>query len=206
MATITVRGRGTASAQPDDVTIGLTVEALRPSATEAFAEATRLVEAVVALTDEVGVPAGARSTSQVSLAEHGEHANAGWQHRGYRATSRLAVRLPDAELASRLLSEAATRLEARIDGPTWRVAHDNPGHSEARRRAARDARAKAEEYAEALGGSIGALVSVAEPGSGPPIPQPRMYAVQQEISGMRLEAGEHEIVTEIDVTFQLEQG
>ena len=112
----------------------------------------------------------------------------------------------DAELASRLLSEAAARLEARIDGPAWRVAHDNPGHSEARRRAARDARAKAEEYAEALGGRVGALVSVAEPGSGPSIPQPRMYAVHQEISGMPLEAGEHELVAEIDVTFQLEQG
>jgi hypothetical protein len=30
--------------------------------------------------------------------------------------------------------------------------------------------------------------------------------VHQEISGMPLDAGEHELVAEIDVTFQLEQG
>ena len=100
MATITVRGRGIVSVQPDEVSVGLTVEALRPSAAEAFAEATRLAEAVVALCDELEIPAGARSTSRVSLAEHGEHTNAGWQHRGYRATSRLAVRDDDAERAS----------------------------------------------------------------------------------------------------------
>ena len=38
MATITVRGRGPTGAAPDEVTIGLTVEALRTSAAGAFAE------------------------------------------------------------------------------------------------------------------------------------------------------------------------
>ena len=87
------------------------------------------------------------------------------------------------------------------------MAHDNPAHSEARRLAAADARSKAEEYAAALGGRVGAIASAIEPGSAPPgPPQPRAYAVHQEISGMPLDAGEHELVAEIDVTFQLEQG
>ena len=120
-----------------------------------------------------------------------------------RAGWRCASTTPSARASSCPLRR---RSEARIDGPAWRVAYDNTGHAEARRRAARDARAKAEEYAEALGGRLGALVSVAEPGSGPSTPQPRTYAVHQDISGMPLEAGEHELVAEIDVTFQLEQG
>jgi uncharacterized protein YggE len=206
MATVSVRGTGTAAAQPDDVTVGLGVETLRPGASEAFAEATRLAADVVLLCEELGIPAGSRTTSRVSLAEHGEHTDAGWQHRGYRATARVAARLADAELASRLISEAAARLETRIDGPTWRVAHDNPAHAEARRLAAADARARADEYAAALGGRVGAIVSIAEPGTGPPGPQPRMYAVRQEVSGMPLETGEHEVAAELDVTFQLEQG
>jgi len=207
MATVSVRGTGTATAQPDDVTVGLSVEALRPTASEAFAEATRLAGDVVSLCDELGVPVGARTTSQVSLAEHGEHTNAGWQHRGYRAAARIAARLADPELASRLVSEAAARLEVRIDGPTWRVARDNPAHAEARRRAAEDARSRAEEYAASLGGRVGAVVSVVEAGAAPPgLPEPRMYAVRQDMSPMPLEAGEHEVVAEVDVTFQLEQG
>ena len=191
MATVTVRGTGAATAQPDDVTVGLSVEALRPNATEAFAEATRLAADVVSLCDELGVPAGSRTTTQVSLAEHGEHTNAGWQHRGYRAATRVAAHVSDAELASRLVSEAAARLQVRIDGPTWRVAHDNPAHGEARRGAAEDARSRADEYAVALGGRVGAVVSVVEAGAIAPGPEPRMYAVRQEISPMPLEAGEH---------------
>ena len=205
MATISVRGQGTAWVQPDEVTVGLSVEVLRPTASEAFADATRLAQQVVSLSEEVGVPSGARSTSHVSLAEHGEHTDTGWQHRGYRAATRVAARLADAELASRLVSEAAARLDVRVDGPTWRVARDNPAHAEARRRAAEDARSRAEEYAAALGGRVGAIASIAEPGSGPPLPPARMYAVRQEISPMPLEAGEHEVVAEVDVTFQLEQ-
>ena len=206
MATISVRGQGTAWVQPDEVTVGLSAEALLPTASEAFAEAARLAADLVLLCDEIGVPAGSRTTSQVSLAEHGEHTDTGWQHRGYRASTRVAARLSDADLASRLVSEAAARLEVRIDGPTWRVARDNTAHGEARRRAAEDARSRAEEYAAVLGGRVGAIASIAEPGSGPPLPAARMYAVRQEISPMPLEAGEHEVMAEVDVTFQLEQG
>lgn len=206
MATVTVRGTGTATAQPDDVTVGLSVESLRPPASEAFEEATRLASDVVSLCDELGIPAGSRTTSQVALDEHGEHTNTGWQHRGYRGATRVAVRVTDAALASRLVSEAAARLAVRIDGPTWRVAHDNPAHSEARRRAAEDARSRAEEYAAALGGRVGAVGSVMEAGAASPGPEPRMYAARQELSAMPIEAGEHEVVAAVDVTFQLEQG
>ena len=163
MATITVRGRGATTVAPDEVTVGLTVEALRKSAAEAFAEATRLAQEVVALCDELDIGEDRRTTSRVTLAEDGEHTNRGWQHRGYRASSRLAVRLDDGELASRLVTEAAERVDLRIDGPAWRVALDNPGHADARRLAAADARRKAEEYAAALGGRGGAIASDDEP-------------------------------------------
>jgi uncharacterized protein YggE len=206
MATVTVRGTGTATAQPDDVTVGLTVESLRPTAAEAFEDATRLASEVVSLCDELGVPSGSRTTSQIALDEHGEHTNAGWQHRGYRAATRVAVRVTDAELASRIVSEAAARLAVRLDGPTWRVAHDNPAHAEARRRAADDAKSRAEEYAAALGGRVGAVVSVVEAGAVPPGPEPRMYALRQELAPMPIEAGEHDVVAVVDVTFQLEEG
>src|SRR5688572_29966541 len=203
MATITVRGHGSSSAQPDEVEVGLTVEAVRPHAAESFAEASRLAAETAALCEELGVPAARRTTSHVSLVEHGEHTSAGWQHRGYRAASRIVVRLDDAELASRLVSEAAERLEARIDGPLWHVAHDNPAHAEARRLAAAAARSKAEEYAAALGCRVGAIASVVEPGTAPPgPPQPRAYAVHQEISPMPLDGGAQEVVAEIDVTFR----
>jgi hypothetical protein len=204
MATITVRGRGVTTVAPDEVTVGLTVEALRKSAAEAFAEATRLAQEIVALCDELGIDGARRATSRVTLAEDGEHTDRGWQHRGYRASSRLAVRLDDGELASRLVTEAAERVEVRIDGPGWRVAHDNPGHADARRLAAADARQKAEEYAGALGGRVGAIASVDEPETKPASASAGPVMLRAA-AGMPVEGGEHELVAEIDVTFQLEQ-
>jgi uncharacterized protein YggE len=153
----------------------------------------------------MGITEGRRTTSRVKLAEDGEHTSTGWQHRGYRASSRLVVRLDDGELASRLVTDAAERVDLRIDGPGWRVAHDNPGHADARRLAAVDARQKAEEYAAALGGRIGAIVSIDESETKPaPVFGP--MALRAEAAGMPIEGGERELGAEIDVTFQLEQG
>ena len=206
MATITVRGRGSTTVAPDEVTVGLTVESLRTSAAEAFAEATRLAQQVVALCEEMGIAEGSRTTSRVTLAEDGEHTNTGWQHRGYRGSSRLVVRLDEGELASRLVTEAAERVDLRIDGPGWRVVHDNPGHADARRLAALDARQRAEEYAAALGGRIGAIVSIDEPETKPVPTSAAPMALRAEAAGMPVEGGERELVAEVDVTFQLEQG
>lgn len=203
MATVSVRGRGRVAAQPDEVEVGLTVEALRDSAAEASSSASELAQAVIDLCEELGVPAASRTTSRVSLAEHGEHTNDGWRHRGYRGTARLAVRLTDASEASRLLTEAAARLQVRLDGPTWRIDDANPGPAEARRLAAVDARAKASEYAEALGARLGPLVSVAEPGTGASTRDDGVVT-RYAAAAMPIEAGEHEIVAELDVTFQLE--
>jgi uncharacterized protein len=203
MATVSVRGRGVARMQPHELTVGLTVEALRPRASEAYIEASRLAQQLVALCVELGVAAGRRATSHVSLAEQGEHTESGWQPRGYLASSRLALRLEDAELASRLVTAAAERLEVRIDGPVSRIAHDNPGHAEARRLAPENARRRAEEYAAVLGGRVGAIVSVADPETRPARREFEVLAARS--AGMPLESGEQELVAEVDVTFQLEQ-
>lgn len=208
MATITVRGNGTVAATPDDVTVGLTLEALRPTPAEAFREASARAEAAVTLLDELGVPEGARLTSAVSLREHGEHVDGRWQHRGYRAATRVAVRLTDAELASRVLSEAVARLEARVDGPSWRVAPFNRAHGEARRLAALDASAKAEAYVEALGATLGAIATIAEPGAeAAPLPVARDAMLLSSAGAeMPVEAGDLSVSAAVDVTFQVEQG
>ena len=94
MATVTVRGTGSCAAQPDDVHRrsgrGGSSHERDPRRSPRRPVSLRTSSS---LCDELGVPAGSRTTSRVSLAEHGEHTDAGWQHRGYRATARVAARL-----------------------------------------------------------------------------------------------------------------
>jgi uncharacterized protein YggE len=55
MASVTVLGRGVARTEPDEATVVLTVEAIRPSAAEALQDVSARAQALVALCDELGV-------------------------------------------------------------------------------------------------------------------------------------------------------
>lgn len=50
-----------------------------------------------------------------------------------------------------------------LEGPRWRLDRDNPAHAQLQADAVHEARARAERYAAALGGRLGALVELADP-------------------------------------------
>jgi uncharacterized protein YggE len=165
--TVTVRGIGITRVRPDGVRIGLTVHHRAEAADEALAEAARKAESLEDLLREFGIEKGRWVTAWLGLQEWTE-----WQessrretHRGYIASSRVEVSLPDTASVGKLLAEATARVEATVDGPRWEVAPDNPAHGEARRRAMADARRRAETYAEAAGLELGPIVEVAEVGA-----------------------------------------
>jgi uncharacterized protein YggE len=207
---ITVRGSGVARTAPDEATLELTVEALRPSPAEALEEVAARAEALVTVCYELGVGPERRVTSGATVAEHGEHVDGRWQHRGYRAESRLLVRLDDAALAGRLIALAVERSDARIAGPWWNVAPGNPARLDACREAARDASRKAEAYAEALGARLGAIAGVREPGTlVEPLPRGTAKGVAMfaaEAAAPPVEAGELAVAAEVEIEWALEQG
>jgi uncharacterized protein YggE len=210
MSRITVRGSGIARTAPDEATLELTVEALRPSPAEALDEVAARGEALVTLCHELEVGPERRVTSGATVAEHGEHVDGRWQHRGYRAESRLLVRVDDAARAGGLIAGAVERAGAKVAGPWWSVAPDNPARLDACREAALDARRKAEAYAEALGARLGAIASVREPGTRvEPLPRGAARGVAMlaaEASAPPVEAGELVVAAEVEVEWALEQG
>ena len=50
-----------------------------------------------------------------------------------------------------------------LNGPVWRLDPDNPVHAELQAEAVREARARAQRYATALGGALGPLIELADP-------------------------------------------
>jgi len=209
MATITVRGTGTAYGTPDEATLGLAVESVRPTAAEALADVAERTTALMTLCHEVGVGEGAVTTTGVGVREHGEHDRDGrWQHRGYNATNRVTARVRDVTAIGTLLTSAVDRAGAAVDGPYWRLLPDNPAHADASRAAAHDAQARAEALAAALGGRLGAVVAVRDSRIEPPSPRPvaRMEAMAMASESMPVEAGELTVVAQVDVEFNLEQG
>ncbi len=106
---------------------------------------------------------------------------------------------PTASHVGQLVSRAAEELDARLDGPRWRIAPDNPVRLEAAREAARDAERKARAYAEGLGMRLGPALRLAEP-------EDRLVAAGGGFDFARIDPGEHEVFASVEVTFALERG
>jgi uncharacterized protein YggE len=211
MATVTVLGRAVVRVPPDEAHLSLTVEATRASAGEALEDVSGGARRLVELCDELAISAERRVTTGASVSEHVEHDREGRrQHRGYRASNTLALRLADAELVGKVLQQAVESVSARVAGPWWSIAVDNPAHLEAARLAAVDARERAAAYAEALDARLGAITAVREPGTRrPPEPEPRaMYRMADASfeAAAPIEAGEQELTAAVEVEFALEQG
>jgi uncharacterized protein YggE len=209
-----VRGEAVVKAQPDEVELLVEVAFLARTPEEALAEVARRGAALTELFDELGVPRKRWTTSGVAVEETVEWDQQRQQqvHRGYTATNRVTLRLADAEVVGRLMNEATTRAQARLHGPWWRIATDNPARTEACRQAAVAARRKAEAYATALGARLGSIVEVREPGTEPPRPEPRAkgmraMAMSAEVAPeLTVQAGELDVSAVVIATFAVDQG
>lgn len=167
-ATIRIQGEGSAPAVPDGIRFRLTLSATRPRPDEALHDVTARSERLDALLTELGISDDARSTSGLSIREQrewvtettgGAHRERS-VHRGFEAQNSILVRIDDPTISGRLIQGAVEEADALVDGPWWHVAAENPGHLEACAEAARDARRRAEAYAEALGLRLGAVRSI----------------------------------------------
>jgi uncharacterized protein len=203
--TITVRGRGFAPAQPTEVFVSFESAAVRPTASEAFAEAGRRHAALDALCEELGIDESRRTTINTSVFEFRERVE---DPVSWRAAYSTVVHLEDAELAGRLLREAVEKVEARVGGgPWWRVGADDPARLEACRLAVADAERRATVYADSLGLARGKVLRVVEVGAtdlGREGPGPVSFGTL-EMSEPELRPGTAEVSAAVDVAFELEE-
>jgi uncharacterized protein YggE len=100
---------------------------------------------------------------------------------GWLASRRITLTGRDVEHAGEVISPFAA-LSGTVDGlelsgPVWGLDPDNPVHAELQAEAVREARARAQRYAAALGGTLGPLIELADPGLGHhPVPLGRAEA------------------------------
>lgn len=163
---VTVEGTAIVNARPDEVEIALTVTYVDNSPHEALTEVASRSAQLEALLAELGIEERQWTTSGAIVNEQTEWDRQTSQqvHRGYLATNRISLRLQDESLIGKLMSEATRRAQARISGPWWRIAPENPARIEACRAAALEARRKAEAYAAALDVRLGVVLDISEPG------------------------------------------
>jgi uncharacterized protein YggE len=201
--TVTVRGAGLIRAEPDEAVLSITLNALKERPGAALADVSARASKLVALLDEAGVKKADRSTTGVTVVEEFDHTEEGRRSLGHRASSGVSVRLTDPDVIGKLVANATEDLAAQINGPRWVISLDNPVRLEAARKAAADARRRAEAYARGVGAKLGGLIGMSE--FGPPDTLRLMpAALSAGHHPMPIEPGEHDVTAAVWATFALD--
>ncbi len=94
---------------------------------------------------------------------------------GCRATEDVSLRLDDVGALEEVLAAVVASEPASMNGPNWQLKEPSGIRRTAQERAVADARDRAEGYAAALGGRLGALLRLSEAVGGGP--EPRAFAM-----------------------------
>ncbi|HEX5193983.1 MAG TPA: SIMPL domain-containing protein [Solirubrobacteraceae bacterium] len=203
--TVTVRGDAVVRAEPDEALLRITLTRLADTPRAALADVSGRVGALQAMLDELGIAASDGSTSGVSVSEEFDHTAQGRRSLGHRATAQTTIRLVDHQLIGRLITQATEHLDARIAGPRWQIALDNPVRLVAARRAAANAEHKARAYAEGVGATLGEPLALSEPHEPHMIEPLALRAAAGHAEPLEIEPGEHEVSASVQVTFALQR-
>jgi uncharacterized protein YggE len=202
-ATVTVLGEAAIRTEPDEAWIWVRIEAIDESPGLALADVAKRSDALATLLDELAIGQGYRSTTGVTVAEEFDHTSEGRRSLGHRAVGAVLVRVTDMELIGRVVMRASEELDARLDGPSWRVSPTNPVRLEAAAKASANAKAKAAAYAAGVDARLGSLISLSEPDA-----SARGIELASAAAGrggnMRVEVGQQEVAARIHATFRLE--
>jgi uncharacterized protein len=101
---------------------------------------------------------------------------------GCRATENIALVLDDVAALEEVLGALVASEPAMLDGPHWRLSDPGAARRAAQQNAVDDARDRAEGYAAALSGRLGALRRLSEVGDGGAEPRAYRMAAAREMA------------------------
>ncbi|MFK5996687.1 MAG: SIMPL domain-containing protein [Rhodobacterales bacterium] len=204
---LTLVGTGSVFVAPDMATVSLGVSSLKKKASEAMQANSAVMGRVFEQLMAAGIKPRDIQTSQLSL-------NPRWASRnnnntppriiGYQAVNTVTVRVRVVDRVGAIL-DVLTKVGAnRINSIRFGIQTPRPHQDEARRRAVKDARAKAGLYAKAAGVELGRIISITENGGSP---QPRKM-VRMEMAAMASDVlpvagGELKLRSSVTLVFEI---
>jgi uncharacterized protein YggE len=146
------------------------------------------------------------STAGLDVVPNWEHDGTKMVRNGFTVTNRIAVTVRDLEAVGRILDAGLEAGATGLDGVSFRLADEAPAADEARRAAVADARTRAATIADASGGRLGALLSMAEgvtsvPG---PFPAARMMAMASDSAPTPVVPGRIEVTVSVTAAWEID--
>jgi uncharacterized protein YggE len=205
-SSLSVTGRGTATAEPDILEFDVGVSVLRSSVSAAIPVASRQADAVLDMLLRNDVPRGDIQTVDYRIAPEYSWKDDTQTLEGYRVTNLVRVRLRALERAGEILDAVVAaggdvvriqNLEFTLDDPSRALA-------EAREDAWKDARARASQLAALAGVELGDPLAIEESSSWTQ-PVPIFEASSSLAKSTPIEGGRIEVTATVEVRFSIDE-
>jgi len=212
--TISIEGRGEVMAAPDMAQINSGVTTQGATAREALDGNTAAMAELIAELKAAGIEARDIQTSGFSVNPNYVYTDERDQNgytlppkiNGYQVSNSVTVTVRQLDTLGTILDKSVTVGANTINGVTFAVADPSELYDEARKAAFADARAKAELYATAAGGTLDDILSISETqGYNQPQPYPMYARADMAASApVPVEAGELAFAINVNVQWELE--
>lgn len=199
---ITVIGTGEVKVTPDTATVQIGVQTDGASSQEALEANNTRIAAVIAKLKELGIDEKDIQTSGLNIFPR--YSEDGSNITGYQVSNTLSVTIRNLAQAGDLLDSVVKAGANQVYGISLSVADASSFEAQAREEALKAAKQKAEQLAQASGGSVGQVLVVTETiGSLPVLPV--AYAADMAAGNAKLavQPGEQTISLQVQVTYEL---
>lgn len=208
---VTVSGEGRVTVTPDIATVTVGVETMQSSLSEAQAEATSKMEAIIQAATDAGIADEDIVTTNYAvnvIQEYDRNGNP-TEISGYRVGNQVELTVRNIDDLGTLLEAVVAQGANTIYGISFSVDDPTTAASQARRQAVENARQKADELADAAGVEITGVLSIKE--STAPGPPPEPFEGEMTTADMArgaaapvpIQPGTGEIVVVVEVVYEI---
>lgn len=204
--TITLTGKGTVDHAPDVAMINVGVQVEAKTAAEAMAQQAQQMNGVFAAVKAAGIADKDMQTGNLSLNPVYEYPNnARPRLTGYQASNTIGIKVRKLDTLGKTLDAVVKGGGNTINGVSFSIDQPDQFQNEARMEAIKDAAAKAELYAKAVGYKVKRIVTISEQEYFPQ-PVPMMMQMRQKdmaAEATPIAAGEVSLTQTVNVVFEL---
>lgn len=203
---LSVSARAEASRVPDVATISAGVVTQAVDGKAAMRQNAEQMTRVLAAVKKAGIADKDVQTSGINLSPQYRYAeNQAPAITGYQASNTVNVKVRDIPRLGEVLDALAAQGSNQINGPSFEIDKPEPVYDEARLDALKQAQARAETYAKALGFRVRRIVTINEGGSGDFNPRPMMTMAKSmdQMESTPVQPGETTLSVNLDVVFEL---
>jgi uncharacterized protein YggE len=205
--TLVTTGTGKTVGVPDELTFSLSVGLVRPDLRSAFADANATMERVLTRLDQVGVRRSDVQTTGLRMnAVYDYHSSGPPTLRGYQVSQRAEVLVRDLARGGRAVTAAVNTggNDVRIGDIGLRIADTDSLLAHSRQEAVAQAKAKAQEYADATGQALGSVLSLREVRASAPVTHPMTYDaadLARSVRSLPIRAGKDKLAVTVKIVW-----